>query len=162
MKQLIVLQPKHKKVLWVQEGCEQYALKLKPWMQVEFVQSRGASVERAHAQKKVTLEGEGILAALKPTDRVILLDERGHSMNSEKFAHFWERQIEGGSVRVAFVIGGAFGVSDSVRDRADHTVSIAPWVVSHQLVPLVLLEQVYRAFTILHGLPYHNGDISDP
>jgi 23S rRNA (pseudouridine1915-N3)-methyltransferase len=85
---------------------------------------------------------------------VVACDERGTSMTSAKFATFLQDARERAR-DVAFVIGGAYGLADSVRDRAQTRLALAPWTLPHELARLVLAEQLYRAGTIVRGEPYH-------
>ena len=101
-------------------------------------------------------EGALILKALDPSDRVILLDEQGKKMSSEGFAEFMQKQMNAGGKKLVFVIGGAYGFSDEVYRRATTRVSLSDMTFSHQMVRLFVVEQCYRAFTILKGEPYHH------
>lgn len=101
-------------------------------------------------------EGELILKQIKPTDEVILLDERGDSFGSVDWARFLERKINTGSRHLIFVTGGAFGFSEAVYKRADGKLSLSKMTFSHQIIRLFFTEQLYRAFTIIRGEPYHN------
>lgn len=101
-------------------------------------------------------ESRGILRALHDEDFVILLDETGSELSSPDFARVIERQQVQGGKRIVIIIGGAYGVTGDVKYRADLTMSLGPMVMPHQLVRLVLAEQLYRAFTIIKGEPYHH------
>ena len=85
---------------------------------------------------------------------VVVCDERGKSMTSDAFATFVQESRERAR-DIAFVIGGAFGLADSLRDRAQTKLALAPWTLPHELARLVLAEQLYRAGTIVRGEPYH-------
>lgn len=84
----------------------------------------------------------------------VVCDEHGRALTSADFAA-WLDKLRTDAHDVAFLIGGAFGLSDSLKQRADHTLSLAPWTLPHELARLVLAEQLYRAGTILRGEPYH-------
>ena len=101
-------------------------------------------------------EGETILGRLKPEDRLILLDERGTLRGSVAFAHYLDQQLQGGRGRLIFLIGGAYGFSDAVYERAAAKWSLSPLTLSHQMIRIFVLEQLYRACTILRNEPYHN------
>ena len=109
------------------------------------------------AQQFKTAEGEKILARLQKTDTAILLDANGKSFSSEHFARFMEQKLSHSGKRLIFIIGGAYGFSQAVYDRIPHRLSLSEMTFSHQLIRLIFLEQLYRAFTILRNLPYHNG-----
>ena len=100
-------------------------------------------------------EGELILKALKPSDKVVLLDERGKERRSIEFASWLEAQQQA-SRNLVFVIGGPYGFSDAVYKRADELISLSAMTFSHQMVRLIFTEQLYRACTIIKGEPYHH------
>ena len=99
-------------------------------------------------------EGERLLAALPGRGDVVACDERGTPMTSEAFAAWLGRVRDLGGA-VSFVIGGAHGLDDAVRARATRVLALAPWTLPHEMARLVLVEQLYRAGTILRGEPYH-------
>ncbi len=101
-------------------------------------------------------EGEKILKHLKKDDYVVLLDERGNTMGSLGLSEFIGKHQSAGTKHIVFVIGGAFGVSQEVLTRANFTLALSKLVFPHQLVRLVLVEQLYRAGTILKGEKYHH------
>lgn len=101
-------------------------------------------------------EGIAILKKLKPTDVLVLLDERGKSLTSVAFSEFLQQQMNSGTKRLVFCIGGAYGFSEEVYARARHKISLSKMTFSHQMVRLFAAEQIYRAFTILRNEPYHN------
>lgn len=100
-------------------------------------------------------EGELILKLLQPSDTVVLLDEHGKEFRSIEFASWIERQQQSAR-RLVFVIGGPYGFSDAVYDRANQKISLSRMTFSHQMVRLIFCEQVYRACTIIKGEPYHH------
>ncbi len=100
-------------------------------------------------------EGELLLKALHPTDYVVLLDERGRERSSTEWARFVEERMVAGR-DVVFVVGGAYGFSDAVYERADAMVSLSRMTFTHQMVRIIFIEQLYRAFTIIKGEPYHH------
>ena len=96
------------------------------------------------------------LGALQDSDRVILLDERGTQMTSREFAQSIDRQMNAGLKRLVFIIGGPYGFSQDVYNRADAKLSLSKMTFSHEMVRLFFVEQIYRAMTILRGEPYHH------
>jgi ribosomal RNA large subunit methyltransferase H len=102
-------------------------------------------------------EGIELLRYITPTDRVYLFDERGESYTSRVFATFIERAMVSGERRLVFIIGGPYGFSPEVYERADGQVSLSRMTFSHQMVRLFAIEQLYRAQTIIRGEPYHHG-----
>ncbi len=99
-------------------------------------------------------EGERLLSRLLPSAVVVVCDECGRDFTSNQFAA-WLSERRDSSQDVAFVIGGAYGLSSAVRERATLALSLAPWTLPHEMARLVLAEQLYRAGTILRGEPYH-------
>lgn len=100
-------------------------------------------------------EGELIMKQLQPTDTVVLLDEHGSQMRSIEFAQ-WLQKMRNAARRLVFVIGGPYGFSPALYQRANQKISLSPMTFSHQMVRLVFTEQIYRACTILKGEPYHH------
>lgn len=119
---------------------------------VEFSDTKG----QLSVEKTKQLEAEKILAKLKPDDYLILLDEKGSSFNSVEFAQFIEKRENQSTKKIIFLIGGAFGFDDKVYERANYKISLSKMTFSHQLIRLIFMEQLYRAYTIIHGFPYHN------
>ena len=101
-------------------------------------------------------EGERILKLIDRTTHLVLLDEKGQSVDSRRFAGRLQNWMDSGIREVAFVIGGPYGHGRSIRARADWIWSLSPLTYTHQLVPPLLAEQLYRADTIIRGEPYHN------
>ncbi|MFN8001311.1 MAG: 23S rRNA (pseudouridine(1915)-N(3))-methyltransferase RlmH, partial [Acidobacteriota bacterium] len=103
----------------------------------------------------IAAEGEKLLAAVERDDFVILLDERGRALTSTELADLLGKQQLSGVKRLALVIGGFAGVSNEVKQRAHFQLSLSRMTLTHELARVVLTEQIYRAFTLLAGLPYH-------
>jgi 23S rRNA (pseudouridine1915-N3)-methyltransferase len=111
------------------------------------------STDQLHIKKN---EGIAILDKIIPGDWVVLLDEHGKEMGSKLFSTFLQSKMNAGIKRLVFVIGGAYGFSDEVIARANDKLSLSKMTFSHQIVRLIFLEQLYRAFTIIKGEPYHH------
>jgi len=101
-------------------------------------------------------EGELILNRLNATDLLILLDENGTQMDSVSFSNYLQKHMNSGIKQLVFVIGGPYGFSDEVRNKAQGKLSLSKMTFSHQMVRLFVVEQLYRAFTILRNEPYHH------
>jgi 23S rRNA (pseudouridine1915-N3)-methyltransferase len=101
-------------------------------------------------------EGELILSKLAPTDFLILLDENGKSFGSIEFANELQKKMNAGIKTLVFVIGGPYGFSETVYQKAQQKISLSKMTFSHQMVRLFFIEQVYRGFTILKNEPYHH------
>jgi 23S rRNA (pseudouridine1915-N3)-methyltransferase len=102
-------------------------------------------------------EGELILSKVSPTDYLVLMDENGQQYSSVDFAQWLEKKQMSISGNILFVIGGAYGFSDAVYVRANAKISLSKMTFSHQMVRMIFLEQLYRAYTILKGEPYHHS-----
>lgn len=106
-------------------------------------------------QQQKEREGELILNNIQPGDVVVLLDEHGQEMRSVEFARWLEKKQQAAR-RLLFVIGGPYGFSPSVYQRADEQISLSKMTFSHQMVRLIFTEQLYRGYTIIRGEPYHH------
>lgn len=144
-------------VAWVREGLGLYVSRLKhyvPFSLVEIPELRNVS---ALSQDQIReREGDLILGALRPADEVVLLDERGRRYRSVEFARFLGDWMSRGGKDLVFVVGGAYGFAQKVYDRAASKLSLSEMTFSHQMVRTIFAEQLYRAFTILRGEPYHH------
>ena len=143
-------------VAWVRQGLDMYISRLGhyvPFTLSEISELKGAaSLSEAQIKGK---EGELILKALKPRDRVFLLDEKGSQMTSMQFSSWLSDRMMSGQ-DIVFVIGGAYGFSEAVYSRAEGKLSLSKMTFPHQMVRTVFAEQLYRAFTIMRGEPYHH------
>jgi 23S rRNA (pseudouridine1915-N3)-methyltransferase len=101
-------------------------------------------------------EGELILSKISATDQLILLDENGKSFNSVGFSDYLQKKMNAGIKTLVFVIGGPYGFSELVYQKANGKVSLSEMTFSHQMVRLFCIEQIYRGFTILRNEPYHH------
>lgn len=140
---------------WIQEGFQEYAKRMPPEARVELVEVKpeerggGRSVERARE-----LEGERILAALPQGASLIALDERGKGFSTQGLSVMLAGWMRDGS-HPAFAIGGADGLSEAVKERADKLLALSALTLPHGLVRVLLAEQLYRAASILARHPYH-------
>ena len=142
---------------WVRQGMDIYVSRMKhyfPFFVVEIPELKNVS-SLSEDQIK-TKEGELILKNLRPTDDVILLDERGREYSSMEFAKVLQDKISYTGKDIVFIIGGAYGFSEAVRQRAGGKISLSRMTFSHQMVRAIFVEQLYRAFTIMRGEPYHH------
>jgi 23S rRNA (pseudouridine1915-N3)-methyltransferase len=104
------------------------------------------------------MEGSLLSKYIEPGDFIILLDEKGKEMTSIEFSKFVESQITRNIRRLIFIIGGAYGFSDEIYHRSNFLLSMSRMTFSHQMIRLFFVEQLYRAFTIMKGEPYHHAD----
>lgn len=141
---------------WVRDGMEIYLSRLKHYAKV--VMSEIPELKNVSALSREEIknrEGELILKNIRNGERVVLLDERGDELSSVEFAGRLEKYAAGGQDLV-FVVGGAYGFSREVYERGDARISLSKMTFSHQMVRAIFLEQLYRAFTIIKGEPYHH------
>ena len=144
-------------VKWVREALDLYASRIVhyiPFAVEEISELKNvASLSKEQIKEK---EGALILKRIKPQDYVVLLDERGREYRSVEFAQRLSEKIVRAGKDIVFVIGGAYGFSEEVYSRADSKISLSKMTFSHQGVRAIFAEQLYRAFTILRGEPYHH------
>lgn len=138
----------------VTDGVDHYLRRLARTFPVEQVVLPEAGKGEPAYQQRV--ESERIMAALKPGERVVVLDERGTHLTSPQFAGRIGTWRDQGVRKVVFVIGGAYGMTDEVRQRADLVLALSAMTFPHQLVRVLFAEQLYRAAAILQGSPYHH------
>lgn len=139
------------------EGIQNYQRRLKHYIQFEALET--INIKKSHTFSKSELmikEGELILKQLQNSDYVILLDDKGEDFTSVQFAKKLQGLLNSGKKRLVFVIGGAYGFSDDVYQKANEKLSLSKMTFSHQMVRLFFVEQIYRAFTILKNEPYHH------
>lgn len=139
---------------WVKSGIDEYAGRVRRYDPLDIAEAKeekGAEVAAGRAAEGARLE-----KLLGKNSRLVLLDEQGEEMDSRKFAGFIGRERDTGTQELVFAIGGAYGFSDDFRKRAHKTIALSRMTFTHQMVRVFLLEQLYRAYTILHGEPYHH------
>ncbi len=141
---------------YLEEGIAVYEKRIRRYLPFEIKVLPAAKGVREKEQLK-RLEGEMILKAVGDGSFVVLLDEQGKSLDSVKFAGMLQRKMNEGTRTLVFVVGGAYGVSQAVFERADLVLQLSAMTFSHQVVRILLMEQLYRAFTIIHGEPYHHA-----
>jgi len=142
---------------FIEAGVQYYFGKTKPWNPIELVllqvPKKSQTTDVARAKQ---LEEELILKKLQAHHYLILLDERGKKLDSIQWSEQFQSLMNQGTKTLVILIGGAFGVSDAVKAKAKQVWSLSPLVFPHQMVRLIVAEQVYRAFSILNNSPYHH------
>ncbi|MFN4082845.1 MAG: 23S rRNA (pseudouridine(1915)-N(3))-methyltransferase RlmH [Bacteroidia bacterium] len=141
---------------FIKDGFEIYEERLKRYCNFsysEIITPARLKTNDTDLQRKN--EGEMILKSLKSNDFVIILDDKGKEYTSPEFARKLEKWLNNNSSLV-FIVGGAYGFDNAIYQRANEQLSLSKFVFTHQLVKLILAEQLYRAFTIIKGLPYHH------
>ena len=142
---------------WVKQGLDIYVSRLKHYIPFSINEIPELKNVSALTKEQIkTKEGELILKSIKPGDDVILLDEHGKEFTSTGFASFLQKKMALEGRDIVFVIGGAYGFSDNVYKRANSKISLSQMTFSHQMVRAIVAEQIYRAFTIMKGEPYHH------
>lgn len=144
---------------YLQSGIAEYLKRLGPYARVELVQlpdepvpERASAADLARARKR---EGERLLKALGPAEYLVALDLRGEQLTSEGLSEWLAQRALRGDSSLAFAIGGSTGLAPEVLRRAQFRLSLGAMTFPHQMVPLLLLEQLYRGFKIAAGEPYH-------
>lgn len=144
---------------YLRQGIAEYLKRIRPYARVEFVEIKDEPVRDAASPKDIEsateVEGHRLLSALREGEHLIALDSRGKMFSSAEFARWLQERGVRGESRLVFAVGGPNGLSPMIIDRADLVLSLGPMTFLHQFVPLLLLEQTYRAFKIISGEPYH-------
>ncbi|MBD3217997.1 MAG: 23S rRNA (pseudouridine(1915)-N(3))-methyltransferase RlmH [candidate division Zixibacteria bacterium] len=141
---------------WVQSGFDHYSKLISKYARLEESIIKAEKVtDESRRDVFLQNEGERILNQLDQETPLIVLDQRGKILSSEKLAKYVENNLKSGKSRIDFVIGSALGLSDEVKARADMLLSFSKMTFPHELSKLMLAEQLYRAMSILHGAKYH-------
>jgi 23S rRNA (pseudouridine1915-N3)-methyltransferase len=141
---------------FIQEGIQKYLRYLKPYAEVtlrELKEEKIQDLREAPVVRKK--EAEKIFKSLPAGAVLVALDERGEEYTSHEFASFVNDLLESGVRDVLFLLGGAMGLDETVTGRAKKVIALSRWTLTHEMARLVLLEQLYRAFTIIKGKTYH-------
>ena len=142
---------------FIQEGIDKYLKRLKHYITFRIVVIPDIkNVKNLSESQQKEKEAEAFKKHISTLDHVVLLDERGKEYRSLEFSSFIEKKMVAGVQHVVFLIGGPYGFSDEIKQRANSFVSLSKMTFSHQMVRLFFVEQIYRAFTIMKGEPYHH------
>lgn len=114
------------------------------------------NVKNLSVNEQKEKEGDLILKCLKPTDHIVLLDEKGKEYRSMEFSRFMQKKMNAGIKQLVLIIGGPYGFSEKIYQKSNGKVSLSKMTFSHQMIRLFVVEQIYRAFTILKNEPYHH------
>jgi 23S rRNA (pseudouridine1915-N3)-methyltransferase len=141
---------------FIQDGMAKYSGYLRHYADVEIKELKE---EKIHDLKDAPLirrkESEKIFTSVPANAFLVAMDERGQEFTSHEFAGFLSKALESGVRDIVFMIGGAMGLDESVTGRANKTIAMSRWTLTHEMARLALLEQLYRAFTIIKGKTYH-------
>lgn len=143
---------------WVKEGYENFMRRLQYYIKTtEIVIPDLRDRKNMSVQQIKSREAELLLTRIPSHSFVILLDEKGTDFSSVEFSGYLQKQMNSGLRELVFIIGGAYGVDESVRTKAGKVISLSKMTFTHQFIRLILAEQLYRAMTILRNEPYHNA-----
>jgi len=137
------------------DAAAHYLTRIKRWRHLEYTETRDGDAALPPDQRNA-LEGRRIIEALAPQDVALVLDERGEKLTSPQLAALLRQLDQDARGRTCFIVGGAWGLDDSVRQRAFKVLSLSDMTLPHELARVVLLEQIYRAECILRKVPYHH------
>lgn len=139
------------------EAIEEYKNRLEHYIPFEFcVIPDIKNTKNLTADQQKEKEGELLLKNIQAGDYVVLLDERGKEFSSMQFSTYIEKKTHTVAKRLVFIIGGPYGFSKEVYDKANEKISLSKMTFSHQMIRLIFIEQLYRAMTILNNEPYHH------
>lgn len=140
---------------YLEEGIKIYLKRLPHYIGFEYKELKDVK-NFSGSDDLIKKEAEVILSNIATDDYIVLLDEKGKQYKSTEFANYIDKHSIKSTKRLVFIIGGAFGFSDVIYKRANEKISLSAMTFSHQMVRLFILEQLYRAFTIIKGEKYHN------
>jgi len=140
---------------FIDDACTMYLKRLRNYYKVEFNVIHYKSKSKAAENMKAE-EAKLLLQAIEKADFTVLLDEKGKKFNSLKFADFIQTKMNHSLKSIQFIVGGAYGFDAAVYQKADLKISLSDMTFSHQIIRILFFEQLYRAISIIHRLPYHN------
>jgi 23S rRNA (pseudouridine1915-N3)-methyltransferase len=142
---------------YIQTGTGEYARRINHFIDFSIVDIAVKKAGRSESPRQINeREGESVIKAIQPYTLKVLLDEKGKEYTSREFAGWLEKTMNQGSKQVAFITGGAYGFSDELYKTADLKISLSKMTFTHQMARLFFVEQLYRALTLIKGIPYHN------
>lgn len=143
---------------WLKKGIQNYVERIEHFAPFEIqVIPDLKNTKNMDTSTQKEREGESIIKLLQRGDDVILLDDKGMEMTSEDMSAWMDKKMSLSVKRLVFIIGGPYGFSREVYDSANSKLSLSKMTFSHQMVRLIFVEQLYRAFTIINGMPYHHS-----
>ncbi len=146
------------KPVYLDQGVKDYVQRINHYTSLQIIEIQDLKKTKGLPRQKIMeLEGEKILKNIQAEEFVILLDERGKQLSSVGLAGLIEEKTMQSHKSIVYVTGGAFGYDKKVYDRANMLLSVSKMTFSHQVIRILFLEQLYRAFTLINGQPYHHG-----
>lgn len=142
---------------YLKQGIDEYIKRLKHYVpfEIKYIDDIKNTKNISEDQQKRT-EGAKILSLLDKSDLVVLLDEHGKEYTSMQYSSYIQKRMLSGAKKVVFVIGGPYGFSQEVYDRANDKISFSKMTFNHEMIRLIFTEQLYRAYTIINHEPYHH------
>ena len=150
-----IISPGKTKMTFISEGIQLYLKRLQHYLPVEYVELKETKT-KANVETNRNAENDLLLKQIKPTDFVVLLDEKGKEFSSVKFAEWLQQMINKNPRAIVFVIGGAYGFENILRERANAIITLSRLTFTHEMARLIFSEQLYRAMTILRNEGYHH------
>ena len=141
---------------WFDEAKLIYQKKIRPYAELEIIHLKTLKADRDEAELKKKFEAKILREKLSPDDFIILLDEKGKKLDSIEFSTLIGSVQQSGKKRGVFIIGGAFGVNDEIKKYSQKMICLSDMTMNHLVAEIMLLEQFYRALTIINRIPYHN------
>jgi 23S rRNA (pseudouridine1915-N3)-methyltransferase len=141
---------------WLKEEINRYIKRINHYQPFEYIEIKSPKAKSGNKTNNLQTEGLALLSKIKKQDYLILLDEKGKQYTSSDFSHFMQTRFNAGHKKIIFAIGGAYGFSPELHGRANQLLSLSKMTFTHQMIRLVFVEQLYRAFTILNNEPYHH------
>lgn len=140
---------------WIKEGIEDYKKRLGKY--IKFSSKSLPDIKKNLTQSQIKEEeGKQFLREITSADHIVLLDERGDEMTSKGFSLWIEKMLQTGKKRIVFLIGGPYGFSEEIYQRQNSMLALSKMTFTHEMANLFFTEQIYRAFTIMRGEPYHH------
>ena len=142
---------------WIQQGLEVFENRIGKYNKYTSIVL--PDIKNAKSLTKEIIkeeEGKQILTQLSPSDFVVIMDEKGKEFTSREFSEWIQKQMSSGKKRLLFIIGGPYGFSKGIYERADFKIALSKMTFTHEMAKLLLSEQIYRSMSILKGEPYHH------
>lgn len=143
--------------LLFKEGVSEFTKRLEVYCPVEWLYVKASSYGESDVEKTKKEESEKIFEKISDGSFVVLLDEKGKEFTTKELSGFFEKKELEGTKELFFIIGGAYGVADQIKKKAHVTVALSKLTLPHELARLVLIEAVYRAYSVLKGSKYHHA-----
>ena len=142
---------------WLKQGVEVYAKRMVHYLPFEYIEIPDVKIAKGTSEAEVKrLEGVEVLKRIESSVHLIILDEQGKEFTSEQLANHMQKRMNAGIKTLVLLIGGPYGFSDAIYERANEKMALSKLTFSHQMVRIFAVEQLYRAMTILRNEPYHH------